>query len=180
MQPNVKRQAGERARVAGTALFYLVAAGILVLDQVTKLVIVRSLGLGQAIPVIPGLFNIVYVLNPGAAFGFLAGMPAGFRNPFFILISVGAAVLIVAYHTRHLRALILPSLALGLILGGAIGNLIDRLRYGMVVDFLDFYLRGYHWPAFNVADSAISVGVGLMLLDMAVEWWGERGRGRPR
>jgi signal peptidase II len=151
-----------------------VALGILALDQITKLVIVRSLTLGQTIPVVPGLFNIVYVLNPGAAFGFLASLPDGFRNPFFVLISVAAAVLIVAYHARHLRALVLPSLGLGLILGGAVGNLIDRLRYGMVVDFLDFYLHRYHWPAFNVADSAISVGVGLMLLDMLVEWWRER------
>ena len=186
MQSRAGRQAagregnGDEGRAAGTAVFYLVAFGILALDQVTKLIIVRSLSLGQAIPVVSGLFNIVYVLNPGAAFGFLASLPAGFRNPFFILISVGAAVLIVAYHTRHLRALILPSVALGLILGGAVGNLIDRLRYGMVVDFLDFFLRGYHWPAFNVADSAISVGVGLMLLDMLMEWWRERGRGRPR
>jgi signal peptidase II len=75
---------------------------------------------------------------------------------------------------------VLASLALGMILGGAIGNLIDRLRYGMVVDFLDFYLDRYHWPAFNVADSAISVGVGLMVLGMLVEWWRERGARRPQ
>ncbi len=156
-------------------MFSLVAVGILVLDQLSKLIIVRSLGLGQTIPVIPGLFNLVYVLNPGAAFGFLASLPDGVRNPFFILISVAAVVLIIVYHARHLRSQVFASLALGMILGGAIGNLIDRLRYGMVVDFLDFYLDRYHWPAFNVADSAISVGVGLMVLGMLVEWWRERG-----
>jgi len=171
---------GDRGRPVGTAVFSLAAAGILILDQVSKLVVVRSLGLGQTIPVIPGLFNLVYVLNPGAAFGFLASLPDGVRNPFFILISVAAAVLIIVYHARHLRSQVLASLALGMILGGAIGNLIDRLRYGMVVDFLDFYLDRYHWPAFNVADSAISVGVGLMVLGMLVEWWRERGARRPQ
>jgi len=159
----------------GTALFSLMALGILVLDQLSKLIIVRSLGLGQTLPVIPGVFNLVYVLNPGAAFGFLASLPDGVRNPFFVLISVAAAVLIIMYHARHLRSQVLPSLALGMILGGAIGNLIDRLRYGMVIDFLDFYLDRHHWPAFNVADSAISVGVSLMVLDMLLEWWWERG-----
>jgi signal peptidase II len=182
MHPKATRQAagcqgdGDRGRPTGTVVFSLVALGILFLDQITKLIIVRSLTLGQAIPVVPGLFNIVYVLNPGAAFGFLASLPDGVRNPFFVLISVAAAVLIVAYHARHLRSQVLPSLALGLILGGAVGNLIDRLRYGMVVDFLDFYLQRYHWPAFNVADSAISAGVGLMMLDMLLEWRRERGK----
>jgi signal peptidase II len=162
----------------GTIVFSLAAVGILVLDQLSKLIIIRSLALGQAIPVIPGLFNLVYVLNPGAAFGFLASLPEGVRNPFFILISIAAAVLIIVYHARHLRFQVLPSLALGMILGGAVGNLIDRLRYGMVVDFLDFYLGRYHWPAFNAADSAISIGVGLMLLDMLLQWWRERGTPR--
>src|SRR5512138_3067384 len=128
--------------------FYLVAVGVVLLDQGTKELIVRSLRLGEAIPVIPGLFNIVFVFNPGAAFGFLATLGAGLRNPFFILISLAAVVLIFLYRSRYLRENRLASLALSLIMGGAIGNLLDRLRYGMVVDFLDFYLRDYHWPAF--------------------------------
>lgn len=155
--------------------FYLVAVSVVLLDQGTKELIVRSLRLGEAIPVIPGLFNIVFVFNPGAAFGFLATLGAGLRNPFFILISLAAVVLIFLYRSRYLRENRLASLALSLIMGGAIGNLLDRLRYGMVVDFLDFYLRDYHWPAFNVADSAISTGVALMLLEMALEWRRERG-----
>jgi signal peptidase II len=151
-------------------LFYFVALIVILLDQATKLVIVQALRVGQGIPVIPGYFNLVFVLNPGAAFGFLATLSERVRNPFFILISVVAAILIVFYHTRFLYAHRLASIALGLILGGAIGNLIDRLRYGMVVDFLDFHVSRYHWPAFNVADSAISIGVGLMLLDMVLDW----------
>lgn len=151
-------------------LFYFVALTVILLDQATKRVIVQALRAGQGIPVIPGFFDIVFVLNPGAAFGFLATLPEWVRNPFFILISVVAVILIVFYHTRFLHAHRLASVALGLILGGAIGNLLDRLRYGMVVDFLDFYVSRYHWPAFNVADSAISIGVGLMLLDMLLDW----------
>jgi signal peptidase II len=154
--------------------FYLIALGIVLLDQATKALIVRTMRLGESIPVVPGLFDIVFVFNPGAAFGFLAGLPAGLRSPFFVLISVAAVILIVIYRTRYLRHNRLASVALALILGGAIGNLIDRLRYGMVVDFLDVYFRQYHWPAFNVADSAISIGVGLMLLDLLLEWRRDR------
>lgn len=156
--------------------FYVIALAIILLDQATKLVILRSLRLGQGVPVIPGFFDIVFVLNPGAAFGFLATLSEEVRNPFFILISVVAVVLIIFYHTRYLRSHRLVSVALGLILGGAIGNLIDRLRYGMVVDFLDVHVGQYHWPAFNVADSAISVGVSLMILDMLLDWRREKRR----
>ncbi|MEK6716373.1 MAG: signal peptidase II [candidate division NC10 bacterium] len=157
-------------------LFYYVALTVILLDQATKLVIVEALRVGQGIPVIPGFFDIVFVLNPGAAFGFLATLSEGVRNPFFILITVVAVILIVFYHTRFLHADRLASVALGLILGGAIGNLIDRLRYGMVVDFLDFHVSRYHWPAFNVADSAISIGVSLMFLDMLLDWRREKRR----
>lgn len=164
-----------RAATAGMT-FYLIALAVLFLDQASKLVIIRTLRLGQGFPVIPGVFDLVFVLNPGAAFGFLATLSEEVRNPLFILISVVAVILIVFYHTRYLRSNALVSVALGLILGGAAGNLIDRLRYGMVVDFLDVHLGRYHWPAFNVADSAISIGVGLMILDMLLDWHRERRR----
>ncbi len=150
--------------------FYLVALAVLFLDQASKLAIIRSLQLGQGVPVIPGFFDLVFVLNPGAAFGFLASLPERVRNPFFILVSVVAVILIVFYQTRSPRPHRLPCLALGLVLGGAVGNLVDRLRWGMVVDFLDVHVGPYHWPAFNVADSAISVGVSLMILDMLLDW----------
>lgn len=122
--------------------------------------------LHEAYPVIPGLFNLVYVLNPGAAFGFLADASATFRYVFFTGITVVAAGLIVYYLVKtNPRNLILAS-SLTLIFGGAIGNLIDRIRFGSVVDFLDFYLGSAHWPAFNVADSAITVGAALMIWEM--------------
>lgn len=154
--------------------FYLVALAVLLLDQATKLIIIRTLRLGQTIPVVPGVFDIVYVLNPGAAFGFLATLSGRVRNPLFVAISIVAVALIIFYRERFLRSHRLESIALSLVLGGAIGNLVDRLRYGVVVDFLDVHVSQYHWPAFNVADSAISVGVGLMVLDMLVDWRREK------
>ena len=150
--------------------FYLIALGVLLLDQATKQVIIRSLRLGEGFPVVPGYFDITFVLNPGAAFSFLATLSERVRNPFFIAISVTAIVLIVVYHSRFAHQHRLASVALSLVLGGATGNLMDRLRYGVVVDFLDLHIHQYHWPVFNVADSAISVGVSLMLLEMLLDW----------
>ncbi len=150
---------------------YAIALAIVAVDQVSKFVIVHAMRLGQTIPLVPDFFDISYVLNPGAAFGILASRSSAFRSPFFVGISIVAIGLIVYYFHRYLHEPArLPAPALGLILGGAVGNLIDRLRVGMVIDFLDFHLSGYHWPAFNVADAAISIGVGLMLLRMLREW----------
>ena len=150
--------------------FYLIALAVLLLDQATKLVVIRTLRLGEGIPVVRGYFDITFVLNPGAAFSFLATLSEQVRNPFFIAISVTAIVLIVFYHVRFAHQHRLASFALSLIMGGAAGNLVDRLRYGVVVDFLDVHVQQYHWPVFNVADSAISVGVSLMLLEMLLDW----------
>ena len=157
--------------------FYLISLVIVLLDQLAKLLVDRSMRLGQSIPIVPGFFDLTFVLNPGAAFSLFATLPEWIRNPFFILLSVGAAVLIVAYRSRHLRENHLASVSLALILGGAIGNLIDRLWYGVVVDFLDAHIYQYHWPIFNVADSAISVGVALLLLEMLLEWRREKRGG---
>ena len=154
--------------------FYLIALAIVLTDQVTKEIVIRSMRLGESIPIVPGYFDLTFVLNPGAAFSLLATLPEGIRNPFFIGISVTAAILIILYRFWYLRQHRLASASLGLILGGAVGNLIDRVRFGVVVDFLDAHLHQYHWPVFNVADSAISVGVTLMLLDMVLEWRKER------
>ncbi|MFQ5533007.1 MAG: signal peptidase II [Candidatus Methylomirabilales bacterium] len=149
-----------------STFFYGIAVTITLLDQVSKFCVQRTLQLGQVIPVIPSFFNLTYVLNPGAAFGFLSDAPAALRGPFFTGISILAAVFIIYYRSAHRQMNLLSSLALSLILGGALGNLVDRFRLGMVVDFLDFYYAGYHWPAFNVADSAITVGVALMVFEL--------------
>lgn len=137
---------------------------VVVVDQLTKLWIMSSLPLYGKRIIVPGVFNLVHVTNTGAAFGLLAGEHAWWRQIFFIVVALVALMAIfVAYRQSKARVPVFIT-AVGLIAGGAIGNLIDRIRFGAVVDFLDFYVKSYHWPAFNVADSAITVGVGLFLV----------------
>lgn len=147
-------------------IFFLGAAVIIVLDQITKSAITTRFALHEAYPVISGFFNLVYVLNPGAAFGFLANASETFRYIFFTGITVLAAGLIVYYLVKSNPRNLMLAGSLTLIFSGAIGNLIDRLRFGAVVDFLDVYIGTTHWPAFNVADSAITVGAILMIWEM--------------
>jgi signal peptidase II len=149
--------------------FYIITITITLLDQISKFYVQGTLQLGQVVPVIPSFFNLTHVLNPGAAFGFLSGAPAAIRHPLFTAISIFAVLFIIYYRARHRQMRLLPSVGLAGILGGAVGNLIDRLRLGMVVDFLDFYYGTYHWPAFNVADSAITIGVALMIFEILTE-----------
>jgi len=163
-------------------LHALLSGGIVWLDQWTKALIQQRMALTESIPIIPNLFSLTYIRNPGAAFGLFVGMNHSYRVLFFLSITV-AAIVVIGYffwasirddqrvglskpgpggpsstpHGRWLR------LGLALVLGGAIGNLIDRVRYGEVVDFLDVYVGAYHWPAFNVADSSITVGVTILL-----------------
>ena len=150
--------------------FFLIALIIIVADQVSKWVVLQSFRVGESVPVVPGLFDLTFVLNRGAAFSLFATLPEQIRNPFFICVSITAAVLIIFYRVRYLHGHRLASFSLALILGGAIGNLIDRMRYGVVIDFFDAHIGAYHWPVFNVADSAITVGVTLMCVDMLLEW----------
>jgi signal peptidase II len=148
-------------------LFSIITAVGLVADQATKLYIDKSMQLFQSIPVIDGLFNITYVRNRGAAFSFLSH--ASWRLPFFIAVSAIAALVILVAFKRLRDDQKLAQLSLAMIFSGAVGNLIDRVRMGEVIDFLDVYWQGHHWPAFNVADSLICVGVALLALDMLRE-----------
>jgi signal peptidase II len=177
------------------SLYALLSGGVIVLDQWTKALVRQQMHLHESIPIIPRLFNLTYIRNPGAAFGLFVGMDHTYRTLFFLSITV-AAVVVIGYfffasiqddrrqglsghglsgsgaesgagvasvhqrgsrHNRWLR------IGLALVFGGAIGNLIDRIRYGEVVDFLDWYVGAYHWPAFNVADSSITIGVTILL-----------------
>jgi signal peptidase II len=141
-------------------------AGILVLDQLTKWVVDRMMPLHYSIPIIDGFFNLTYIRNTGAAFGIFAGSAAAFRLPFLILFSllaIGFMIMMLRRLPDSEKGLIT---ALALILGGALGNLIDRALYGEVIDFLDFYWGSYHWPAFNVADSCITIGVAITIFYM--------------
>jgi signal peptidase II len=141
-----------------------IAVAVVIVDQLTKLWIMTEFALHEQQNIIPGFFNLVHVTNTGAAFGFLAGSKTWLRQAFFVTVSV-VALIVIVYAYGHLKKQgRIFVYALGLIAGGAVGNLIDRLRFGSVVDFLDFYLGSYHWPAFNAADSAITVGVSLFML----------------
>jgi signal peptidase II len=141
-----------------------VVAGVLLLDQLTKQWVASTLTLHQSMPVVDGLFHITYVRNTGAAFSLLAGKSAAFRVPFFALVSLVAGFALVTFVRRTPASQRLVLIACAGVLGGALGNLVDRLRYGEVIDFLDVHWRGFYWPAFNVADSCISVGVVVLLI----------------
>ena len=142
---------------------------IVAADQVTKLYIMQTMRLHESIAVIPNLFSLTYIRNPGAAFGLLAGSSNTFRMVFFGLTSIFALGLLGTILLRMPEQDRMGRLSVAGILGGAIGNLIDRMRYGEVIDFLDVYIEQYHWPAFNVADSAITVGVILLIVHFAFE-----------
>lgn len=152
-----------------------ISGTVVVLDQITKAMILKSLALYQSIEVLPGFFNIVHVLNPGGAFGFLAGQSASIRKLVFLFISSLAACLVYYFYKSVPRTHPWLAAALALIFGGAIGNLIDRFRFGKVVDFLDFYVGNMHWPAFNVADSAITVGVTVIVVHILLKKMPEDG-----
>jgi signal peptidase II len=148
-------------------LYYLaLAAVIILLDIWTKWLVVRRIDLHEAIPVIPDFFQLVHVRNTGAAFGLGANASSKLVP---ILLNAGAIAVFCVVVVYALRTAVTDRLlqtGLHLILGGAIGNLLDRFRFGYVVDFLDVYVGSHHWPAFNVADSAICIGIALLFLDM--------------
>src|SRR6478752_6200942 len=146
-----------------------VTGGIVFFDQLSKQQIMQTMRLHESIPVIPNLFSLTYIRNPGAAFGLLAGSSDAFRMVFFGVTSLFALALLGTILYRLPERDWVGQLSIAGILGGAIGNLIDRLRYGEVIDFLDVYVDTYHWPAFNVADSAISVGVVFLIIHFAFE-----------
>lgn len=146
-----------------------IASIIVILDQVVKLYIHTHFAVGDSMTVIQSYFNITYVRNTGAAFGILRDSWEGFRQTFFMIMPVVAMVVIVGILRGVANTDRLQVLALSLIFGGAVGNYIDRLRFGYVIDFLDFHLKDfYSWPSFNVADSAIVTGVCLLLLLMSL------------
>jgi len=149
-----------------------IAVLVVILDQVTKLLAVEHLA-GSPIAVIP-MFNLALAFNFGAAFSFLA-TAGGWQHYFFVAIAmiVSVVILVMAYRLPRREGQV--AVALMLVLGGAIGNVIDRIRLGYVVDFLDFYFKHWHFPTFNIADSAISIGAVLLILDsFGLRWTGQR------
>jgi signal peptidase II len=161
--PDMTRPAGGSGVNEFLRLLLCITLPILALDQLSKLYISSHLVLHQDIVLIPNWLDITYTLNPGAAFSLFAAMPAWFRSSFLLMLAAGAIVVLLLLMVRDSR-LSLSSVALAMILAGAIGNLIDRLWRGPVVDFILMHYYAYNWPVFNVADSAITIGVVLILL----------------
>lgn len=149
------------------------SAAVMLIDQITKQLVVRHLDWFESIPLVPHL-NLVYLRNTGAAFSMLADAPPAF----FVLLGVAVSVGILIWLRRHPRGEPLVAVGLALILGGALGNVIDRVTRGYVVDFIDFYWGGWHFAAFNVADTAITTGAGLLILDSILQWRRERAARR--
>ncbi len=148
--------------------FSVIALAVVVADQLTKHLVMASIPLRGGFELIPGFVNLVHARNPGAAFGFLSQSAAAWRWILFVVISVGAAaaILWLVFSTRETECSLLIGYAL--FFGGALGNLVDRIVYGEVIDFLDVYVHGWHWPAFNVADSALCVGTAVFFLHFLV------------
>lgn len=149
----------------------IITLAVVFIDQVTKLYVDANFRLHETVPVIRGFFHFTYVRNKGAAFGILAD--SSIRIPFFITVSIIAILGILWYVKRINNDQRLALYSLSLIFSGALGNLIDRIRLGEVIDFLDVFWERHHWPAFNVADSAITIGVALLFIEM---WREERNR----
>ena len=150
-------------------LVHLIIVGVTVLDLVTKILVQKLFDVHQSVVVIPGLFNLTYIRNQGAAFGI-------FQQQRWPLIAVSVAMLVFLVRSRRqfLGDGGIPRVAYGLMCAGIIGNLVDRMRQGYVVDFLDFHWQTHRFPSFNVADSAICVGVGLFILQQFLTWRRER------
>lgn len=153
------------ARTPSRTLYLSLALAVFLLDQLTKFAVMHSLMLGESRRIVPGLFSLTHLRNRGAAFGLFADVESVVVLFFLIGFSIAALILVLVLLWRG-SASALAGWGLGLILGGALGNLFDRVRNGSVVDFLDFHLGPYHWPAFNLADSAIVIGAAVLMLEV--------------
>lgn len=159
---------GRRGVAIRRIVCLLIAVAVLAGDQITKNIIRNTVPPGRVITVIPGFFNIIHTENSGIAFSLFAGSSSSWKMVLLIAVSVAllAAVVVVALKSREMNWV--TGIGLALILGGAASNLLDRIRFGQVIDFLDVYYRSYHWPTFNVADSSIVVGAGLLLVELFI------------
>lgn len=150
------------------SLFIMMILGIIVLDQVTKNLVVANFNVNESKTIIDGLFNFTYVRNPGAAFGFLANVHDAIRKPLIFFVPIGACFLLIFFLKQVWRKNFILEIAYSMIFAGAVGNLIDRFSLNYVIDFFDFYFKSHHFPAFNIADSSISIAAGLLILDLII------------
>ncbi len=144
--------------------FILVSMGVVIADQITKYLVKISIPLYGRIVIIDNFFDLTHIMNPGGAFGLFAGQSPEIRKFVFLFMSSFVALAVLWFYKLHARHSRFMGFGLALVFGGAAGNLIDRFCYGKVVDFLDFYLGSLHWPAFNVADSAITTGMAILII----------------
>ena len=163
MEPHASSRAIGTWSTGRLGLLVGIVSSVVILDQFTKWLVMSTMRLHESIPIVSHLFSLTYIRNSGAAFGILAGSHSGFRLVFFAITSVLALALLGTIYVRLSPTDWLGQVSVAAIFGGAVGNLIDRVRFGAVIDFLDFSLLGYHWPAFNVADAAITVGVCFLI-----------------
>jgi signal peptidase II len=159
---------GGRFDMVRHKLLIILSGTVVVIDQLSKQLILRFFPQNESVEVIPGFFSLTHVRNTGGAFGLFAGEATWIRTAAFLVVSCVAVGILWHLYRTVARDSKWIGAGFALILAGAIGNLIDRFRFGEVVDFLDFYFGTYHWPAFNVADSAICGGVGILLINMAL------------
>ena len=154
------------SRRPGLKPFFLIAVLFALADQVIKQIVGKTFALGDSVAVIPGFFNLVHLRNPGGAFSILDGLPPLWGRLFFICATLAALAFVLYLYRTHLPGNLWAKAGMILVFGGGLGNLVDRVAYGEVIDYLLFYYGQYHWPAFNLADSGITVGVGLMIVDL--------------
>ncbi len=153
--------------------FWLLVLLVLGLDQVTKQLVASRLSVGESVPIVSGLVHFTLVRNSGMAFGLLSAAAIPYKPMLVTALSVTALAAVAIYSLTSSASERLSQLGLAMILGGAAGNIVDRLRLGYVVDFVDVFYQGSHWPAFNLADTAICAGVGLLLLDTVLRREGQ-------
>ncbi len=163
------RHSSHRSTLGEIIAYFLVLVAVLVVDQATKHWVITSFGLYEVRTVVPGFFNLTYVTNSGAAFSLFANVASPWRHYFFFGVGGVAIIGLTVYYFRYCRGNWLYLVTFACVVGGAAGNLIDRVRYGFVIDFLDVYVGNAHWPTFNVADSAICVGAALFVLGTILE-----------
>jgi signal peptidase II len=163
-QSNIELAA--RAKVIPRVVMLVIAVAVFVADQVTKAVVIRRIHDNAIVPVIPGFFNLTSNKNSGAVFGMFNDSAVWWKTPLLIVVSLVLLITVVALVVRTQNLQWATRIGLSLVLGGALANLSDRIRVGEVEDFLDFYFRTYHWATFNLADSAIVVGTGLIILQV--------------
>ena len=145
-------------------LFFCGTAGTVILvDQITKALVLKHIPLYESIPIIPGFFSLTHVHNPGGAFGFMARNVSPFRHWLFLIAAMIALGLILYFYHQTPKTHRTLGFSLALIFGGAVGNMIDRIQFAKVVDFLDVYVADLHWPTFNIADSCVTVGVIIFI-----------------